>query len=172
MTTTASLSSKNMTSQAIAPARSTLLRSLLATGDSWGGPVARVVLAAVMFPHGAQKVLGWFGGYGWSGTMGFLTGTIGLPSALAALVILIEFVAPLLLVAGLATRLASLGIAAVMIGAVTTVHLANGFFMNWSGAQAGEGYEYHLLALALAAVLAIQGGGRLSADRSLSGARA
>jgi len=172
MNATASLSNTNMTSQAIAPVRGALLRTLLASGDSWGGPVARVVLAAVMFPHGAQKVLGWFGGYGWSGTMGFLTGTIGLPSALAALVMLIEFVAPLLLLVGLGTRLASLGIAAVMVGAVTTVHLANGFFMNWSGSQAGEGYEYHLLALALTAVLAIQGGGRLSVDRALAGVRA
>jgi len=121
-----------------------------------------------MFPHGAQKVLGWFGGYGWSGTMGFLTGQVGLPAALAALVIAIEFLAPVALVLGLGTRLAALGIAAVMGGAVVTVHAANGFFMNWSGTQAGEGFEYHLLALGLAAVLVVQGAGRLSLDRWLA----
>jgi len=129
---------------------------------------ARLLLAVVMFPHGAQKALGWFGGYGWSGTMGFLTGQVGLPAALAALVIGIEFLAPLFLVAGLATRAAALGIAAVMVGAVVTVHLPFGFFMNWSGAQGGEGFEYHLLALGLAVALLLEGAGRASLDRLLA----
>jgi len=125
-----------------------------------------------MFPHGAQKLLGWFGGYGFAGTLGFLTEKMGLPKPLAASVILIEFAAPLLLVAGLGTRFAALGIGAIMIGAIATVHASQGFFMNWSGAQAGEGFEYHLLALGLVAVLLAQGGSRLSLDRRLGARRA
>jgi putative oxidoreductase len=121
-----------------------------------------------MFPHGAQKLLGWCGGYGFSGTLGFLTKQMGLPTPLAAGVILIEFGAPLLLLAGLATRLAAFGIGAIMVGAIATVHASQGFFMNWGGTQAGEGFEYHLLALGLVGVLLIQGGGRLSLDRRLS----
>jgi len=126
------------------------------------------VLAVVIFPHGAQKVLGWFGGYGWDGTMGYLTGTIGLPTALAALVILIEFLGPVALLLGLCTRFAALGVLAVMVGAVQTVHRANGFFMNWTGKQGGEGYEYHLLAIGIALALILLGGGALSVDRKLA----
>ena len=151
-------------SRLVAPA----LRWLLGTRAGFGMTAARLLLAVVMFPHGAQKALGWFGGYGWSGTMGFLTGQVGLPAALAALVIGIEFLAPLFLVAGLATRAAALGIAAVMVGAVVTVHLPFGFFMNWSGAQGGEGFEYHLLALGLAVALLLEGAGRASLDRLLA----
>ena len=126
------------------------------------------MLAVVIFPHGAQKVLGWFGGYGWDGTMGYLTGTIGLPTALAALVILIEFLGPIALLLGFCTRFAALGIVAVMVGAVQTVHRANGFFMNWTGKQGGEGYEYHLLAIGIALALILLGGGALSVDRKLA----
>jgi putative oxidoreductase len=169
METTASFSTQNMTSQAFARSRSALVRRLLATEAGWEATAARLALAVVMFPHGAQKAFGWFGGYGWSGTMGFLTGTIGLPAPLAALVILIELLAPLLLLLGLATRAAALGIAAVMVGAVATVHLSQGFFMNWSGTQAGEGFEFHLLALGLAVALALGGGGRLALDRRIAG---
>lgn len=130
--------------------------------------LARATLAVVMFPHGAQKTLGWFGGYGWSGTMGFLTGQVGLPSPIAALVILLEFVGPLLLLAGLGTRAVALGFIGIMIGAITTVHAQHGFFMNWFGAQQGEGYEYHLLVIGLAAVVALQGAGRWSVDQCLA----
>jgi putative oxidoreductase len=126
--------------------------------------VQRLVLALVMFPHGAQKLLGWFGGHGLSGTMDFFTATMGLPTVVALLVIAIEFFAPLFLAAGLLTRPAALGIAAVMVGAVLTSHLSHGFFMNWGGGREGEGFEFHLLALALAVPLAIWGGGRASLD--------
>jgi putative oxidoreductase len=125
----------------------------------------RLTLAVVIFPHGAQKVLGWFGGPGWSGTMGWFTGTVGLPTALAALVMLIEFLAPLALGLGLLTRLAALGLIAVMIGAVVKVHFAVGFFMNWYGSQKGEGFEYHLLVIGMALALVVGGAGRLSVDR-------
>lgn len=168
MSSIASLSERNMTSQASADGRSALTRLVLGTSAGWSGLLARLVLAVVMFPHGAQKVLGWFGGYGFEGTLGFLSGQIGLPKPLAALVILIEFVGPMLLVLGLGTRLAALGLVAVMVGAIATVHAQYGFFMNWSGAQAGEGFEYHLLVIALALVLVLQGGGKLSLDARLA----
>jgi len=132
----------------------------------------RLVLGLVMFPHGAQKLLGWFGGYGFAGTMGFFTGTMHIPAPLAFLVIVSEFFGSLALIAGLGTRLAALGAAAVMIGAVLTSHLDNGFFMNWFGQQKGEGFEYHLLALALAVPLVVEGAGARSADAWLRQRRA
>jgi putative oxidoreductase len=125
----------------------------------------RLALAAVIFPHGAQKLLGWFGGYGFSGTMGFFTEQLGLPGLLAFLVIFIEFFGALALAAGVLGRAAAAGIAAVMIGAVVTTHLPNGFFMNWSGTQSGEGFEFHLLAVGIAAALVIKGSGAASVDR-------
>ena len=142
-----------------------MLNALLATDASRTRLVQRAVLGAVMFPHGAQKLLGWFGGHGWDGTMGYLTGAVGLPTPLAALVILAESLGAIALVLGLGTRVAALGIAAVMIGAVFTSHLEPGFFMNWFGNQTGEGFEYHLLALALALPLVAAGGGAFSLDR-------
>lgn len=149
-------------------ARGGLLRLVLATEGDWGATVARVALGAVMLPHGAQKLLGWFGGYGFQGTMGFLTTQAGLPYPLALLVILIESIGALGLLLGLAGRVMAAGVAAVMVGAVVTVHLANGFFMNWSGAQPGEGFEYHILAIALALVVMLRGSGAASVDRALS----
>lgn len=149
-----------------APARA--WTALLATDDDRTTALLRVVLGAVMLPHGLQKTAGWFGGYGFEGTMGFLTGSVGLPWLLGALVIAIESVGAVMLLAGLGTRLAALGTGAVMVGAIATVHGAHGFFMNWSGAQGGEGFEYHLLALALAVALTIRGGGAWSADRALA----
>ena len=127
----------------------------------------RLLLGAVMFPHGAQKLLGWFGGYGFDGTMNYFTGTMHIPSALAFLVIASEAFGSLGLLFGLGTRLAAFGAAATMIGAVLTTHLKVGFFMNWFGNQPGEGLEYHLLALALALPLVVRGGGAFSLDRRL-----
>ena len=121
-----------------------------------------------MFPHGAQKALGWFGGHGWSGTMGFLTETIGLPSVAAAGVILLELVGPILLLLGLATRPVAAGFIGLMVGAIATVHAQHGFFMNWFGAQAGEGFEYHLLLIGAALALVLTGGGRWSLDGRLA----
>lgn len=159
-----------MTSQSLtvqAASRQSLLSRLLATDAALAPAVLRATLAIVMFPHGAQKALGWFGGYGWSGTMGFLTGQIGLPGPFAALLILLEFLGPLLLFAGLGTRAVAAGFVAIMLGAITTVHAQHGFFMNWFGAQKGEGYEFHLLVIGGAIALALTGGGRWSFDRRL-----
>ena len=130
--------------------------------------LARVALGAVMFPHGAQKALGWFGGYGFSGTMGFFTGKMGIPAPFAALAIAAEFLGAIGLVSGTLSRVAAFGIAATMLVAIATVHAGNGFFMNWTGAQAGEGFEYHLLAIALAAIVMVKGAGSFSLDRLIS----
>jgi putative oxidoreductase len=166
MTTTATV--MNETSHRTLRARGGLLSRLLGTSADFAPTVARVALGLVMLPHGAQKLLGWFGGYGWSGTMGFLTGPLGLPWLVAALVILIESVGSALLVVGLGGRIMAAGVAAIMAGAVAKVHLANGFFMNWAGNQAGEGFEYHVLAMALAVVVMVRGSGALSLDRALT----
>jgi putative oxidoreductase len=129
--------------------------------------VLRLALGAVMFPHGAQKMLGWFGGYGFSATMQGMTSSMGLPGFMVFLVIMIEFVGAIALILGFMGRLMSFGIGVVMAGAMFMAHWANGFFMNWSGKQAGEGFEYHLLAIGMAIALTIMGSGRWSVDSAL-----
>lgn len=148
--------------------RESALHSLVATDGRAAATIARLALGLVIFPHGAQKMLGWFGGYGLSATYASLTSKAGLPGVVAGAVIFTEFVASLLLITGTFTRIAAFGIMSVMIGAMLTAHLPNGFFMNWTGTQAGEGFEYHLLAIGLALVAIILGGGALSIDRVLT----
>jgi putative oxidoreductase len=143
------------------------IHSTLATGDSWTPTALRLVLAVIAFPHGAQKLLGWFGGYGFDGTMGYFT-SLGIPYALGVLAILAETIGALALAAGIATRIAALGFAANMAVAALLVHLPHGFFMNWFGNQKGEGIEYFVLAIAAAATVMVHGGGRLSIDRALT----
>lgn len=141
-----------------------MLKRFCETDGSWTQLILRATLALVMFPHGAQKLLGWFGGYGLSGTMGFFTDTMGIPAPLALLVIVAESLGAVALALGLVSRLAAAGIVAVMIGAVVTTHLPHGFFMNWAGAQGGEGFEFHLLAIALATAIVLRGPGRWALD--------
>ena len=140
------------------------LQLLINTNSSFGPLVARLVLGFVMLPHGAQKILGWFGGHGFAGTMQFFTGTMHIPALFAFLAIAAEFAGALGLIAGLLSRVAAFGVAAVMVVAILTVHASNGFFMNWAGSQKGEGFEYHLLAIGLALVVMIQGAGKASLD--------
>jgi putative oxidoreductase len=147
-----------------------MLRKLTATDGSIATTILRAVLGIVFFAHGSQKMLGWFGGYGFTGTMGFFTGTMHIPAPFAFLAIAAEFFGGLGLILGLLTRVAAFGIAVNMLVAIFTVHLPFGFFMNWTGAQKGEGFEYHLLTLAICAFLMIQGGGAASVDRKLSSA--
>lgn len=131
--------------------------------------IARLALGIVVFPHGAQKLLGWFGGYGFEGTMGFLTGAAGLPWIVALLVILIEFFGAVFLIAGFATRLAALCIIGTFVGVVLTSHLNSGFFMNWyKQPNTGEGLEYFILLFGLAIVSLIAGGGKASIDAVIS----
>jgi putative oxidoreductase len=130
--------------------------------------VLRLALAVVIFPHGAQKVLGWFGGYGFAGTLHFFTTMMHIPAPLAVLAILAEFVGPILLVLGLFTRLGALAITVNMVVAVLTVHLANGFFMNWMGQQKGEGVEYFIYAITVGLILTVVGSGRFALDAALA----
>lgn len=129
--------------------------------------VLRLTLAGVLLPHGLQQSLGLFGGYGFVGTMGFYTHSAGLSYGLALTVIAVLNLGPVLLLAGLGTRLAALACGLFLAGAMLTAHLSNGFFMNWYGTQHGEGYEYHLLGMGLALALILQGGGRFALDRIL-----
>ncbi len=137
---------------------------LFKTHAGYGPLLLRLTLGGVFFPHGAQKVLGWFGGYGIAGTMGFFTQALHIPAPLAALAIATEFLGAIALLAGVLTRVAALGIIGLMVVAIATVHAPNGFFMNWSGHQAGEGFEYHLLAIGIALALVVQGSGRWGID--------
>ncbi len=145
------------------------VKLLFQTNSSAAPLIARAALALVMFPHGAQKMLGWFGGHGFSGTMNFFTGTMHIPALFAFLAIFAEFAGSIALLLGVFSRLAAFGVGAVMVVAIATVHAANGFFMNWQGNQKGEGFEYHLLALGLALIVVIHGGGKASIDRLLAG---
>ena len=145
------------------------MRKILSTSNDFTLTILRLILGIVFFAHGAQKMLGWFGGYGFHGTMGFFTQTMGIPAPLAFLAICAEFFGGLGLIVGLLSRIAAFGIICNMIVAVLTVHIHNGFFMNWTGQQKGEGFEYHLLAIAIGLVILIKGAGALSIDRALSG---
>jgi putative oxidoreductase len=145
-----------------------MFKKLLQTQDDISSFVLRVLLGIVMFPHGAQKLLGWFGGYGFSGTMGFFTDKMGIPVVFAFLVIITEFFGSLALIAGFATRLAAFGIGCIMLVATLMVHLPHGFFMNWAGKQQGEGFEFHLLAMAISVALMISGAGRWSVDGAVT----
>lgn len=145
-----------------------MLQKIIKTNNSKAASILRVALGLVLFPHGAQKLLGWFGGFGFTGTMNYFTGTLHLPWIIALLVILIEFFAALMLITGTATRVAALLIIINFIGVILTAHLNNGFFINWLGNQKGEGYEYHLLIIGMAASLLISGAGTFSVDSMMS----
>jgi putative oxidoreductase len=149
-----------------------MVRKLFATNDDTATAILRVLLGVVFFAHGAQKMLGWFGGYGFSGTMGFFTGMMHIPAPLAFLAIAAEFFGGLGLILGFLTRIAAFGIAVNMLVAIAAVHGSFGFFMNWTGAQKGEGFEYHLLVLAITAFLMIRGAGAFSIDRTIATAYA
>jgi len=144
-----------------------MFRKILHTNNDYALTIVRVVLGVVFFAHGAQKALGWFGGAGFGGTMQLFTARLGIPALFAFLAIMAEFLGGLGLIIGLLSRIAALGIAVNMIVAVFKVHAANGLFMNWSGHQRGEGFEFHLLAIAMALLVMIRGGGALSLDRVL-----
>ena len=148
-----------------------MFRKLVSTTNDSTLTVLRLVLGVVFLAHGAQKMLGWFGGYGFSATMGFFTQQMGIPAALAFLAIAAEFFGGLGLVVGFLGRVAAFGILSNMVVAVLMVHLPYGFFMNWAGNQKGEGFEYHLLAIALGLAILVKGSGAFSVDRLLTGPR-
>jgi len=135
-------------------------------GD-WGALIARVFLGVVILPHGLQKLLGLFGGYGFSATVEYFSST-GIPGLIGVLIVLRESFGALFLILGLLSRISAAGIALIMLGAIVMIHSQFGFFMNWFGAQAGEGFEYHLLALGLALVVIVKGGGKWALDGEIS----
>ena len=170
MNTTLSLPEKNdeRHSLGLTPARKAgVFSSLIATDGAAWPAILRLTLGAVMLPHGAQKTLGLFHGYGFAATVKYFVEQIHLPAALAVLVIFLEAFGALALLAGAFTRAAAIGIGVVMLGAIATVHWPVGFFMNWFGNQAGEGFEYHLLVLGMVVAIVIGGGGKASVDRLL-----
>ena len=145
-----------------------MFHKLFSTSNDFVLTIVRLALGVTFFMHGAQKMLGWFGGYGFHATMGTFT-HLGIPAPLAFLAICAEFFGGLGLLVGLLSRIAALGIMVNMLVAIATVHHVNGFFMNWTGQQKGEGFEYHLLAIALAIVVLIKGSGAVSIDRAIAG---
>jgi len=145
-----------------------MFKKLVNTDNDIATLVIRVLLGVVFFPHGMQKLLGWYGGYGFIGSMGFFTETLHVPAIFAFLAIMAEGLGSLGLITGLLTRVAAFGIGVNMVVAVYMLHWQNGFFMNWFGNQKGEGFEFHLLVIAIAVALIIKGGGALSVDRALA----
>lgn len=139
-------------------------QQIFGTRNDWTGPILRLALGLILFPHGAQKVLGWFGGPGFSNEMAFFTDTLHLPWLIAFLIIIIEFFGALSLIIGFASRIWSVAIISLFIGIIFTAHVENGFFMNWFGTQKGEGYEYHLLIIGLSLALLVNGSGKYAVD--------
>jgi len=149
----------------------TFFNPLFATQPRFTLFLLRLVLGFLFFVHGSQLVFGWFGGYGLGGSIGAFTEKMAIPAFLAYLAVFSQFLGGLALIFGFMTRIAALGIAVDMIVAIFLVHLPNGLFMNWYGNQKGEGFEYHLLAVATALTLVIAGGGILSIDRAMAAPR-
>jgi putative oxidoreductase len=142
----------------------TMIEMLISTKPDLVRAIARCVLGLIFFAHGAQKILGWYGGPGFNATFQVFTKQLRIPAGLAVLVMSAELFGGLGLVVGLLSRIAALGIALTMFGAVLMVHRRHGLFMNWYGNQEGQGFEYHLLAIALAIVVTVKGGGAFSID--------
>ena len=146
-----------------------MLRKLIETdGNDLAALIARLALGLVVLPHGLQKLFGMFGGYGFGPTVEFFA-SIGVPAFIAVLVILGDSFGALFLLLGFISRVSVAGITLIMIGAVFLVHLPNGFFLNWDGTQKGEGFEFHILALGLALIVILRGGGKWSLDGIIGG---
>jgi len=143
-------------------------KNLFTTHNDWTGLIARLTIGLILFPHGAQKALGLFGGFGFSGTLGYFTGTLHIPWLIGFLVVFIEFIGSILLLAGAGSRLWAALMVVLMTGIIFTAHIHNGFFMNWLGNQKGEGYEYHLLVVGLCVAVLVNGSGKFSVDRLIS----
>jgi putative oxidoreductase len=142
-----------------------MFKYIIKTDNEVSSLILRLFLGIVFFPHGMQKLLGWFGGYGFSATMNNFTQSMGIPYFFALLAVIAESFGAMGLITGFLTRIAAFGISCVMIVAILTVHIHNGFFMNWFGNKTGEGYEYHLLAIGIAVAIILKGGGKWSLDR-------
>ena len=148
-------------------AASRVVSGLLSTSDSRSLTFLRIILGAVMLPHGLQKTVGWFGGYGFDATLGYF-GTMGIPVLFGFLAIAAESAGAIALITGFATRIAAFGVGATITVAALMAHVQNGFFMDWSGQQKGEGFEFHIVLVAISLVLMAGGAGRYSLDRLVS----
>ncbi|HET6143685.1 MAG TPA: DoxX family protein [Candidatus Acidoferrales bacterium] len=147
-----------------------MFKKLLRTRNDGVLTLIRVVAGGVMLPHGMQKMFGWFGGAGFSGTIhGF--GQRGFPAPLVILVIAAEFLGSIGLILGFVSRIAAFGIAVDMTVAAIMVTSKFGLFINWAGKQKGEGMEYQLLMIGMTLAIVIAGGGALSVDRALAGGK-
>jgi len=136
--------------------------------QSWSLFISRLALGAVLLPHGMQKVLGVFGGHGFTATISAFE-SMGMPFIIAMLVILAEFAGSIGLLLGAGTHFMAFSIALTMSGAMFLGgHIYNGFFMNWFGTQKGEGIEYFILVIGLALSLVIGGSGKYSFDNLIS----
>lgn len=144
---------------------------LLRTERDFSALFLRVTLAVVLFPHGAQKMLGWFGGKGLEPTLQHFQSDLNIPLVFGILAIAAEFLGAVGLFLGLLTRVAAFAVAVEMVAAVYLVHLNFGFFMNWMGQQTGEGFEYHILVFGICLALLLKGGGSWSIDRAITGRR-
>ena len=144
-----------------------MYRFIYKTSNSPAQLIIRLALAVVIFPHGAQKVFGWFGGPGFSKTLQIFSG-MGFPPWSTVLLMIIETLGSLFLAFGILTRLCAMAIGTSITICMFMHHVQNGFFMNWFGKQQGEGIEYHILVIGIVLALVISGGGMLSADRHLA----
>jgi putative oxidoreductase len=144
-----------------------MLLHIFATDSDWVQTISRIILGIIFFAHGSQKVLGWFGGLGLKKTVQTMTGSLRVPPVLALLAISAEFLGGIGLIVGLFGRIAAAGIGVIMLVGILMVHGKYGLFMNWYGDREGHGYEYHLLAVALALLVVVNGSGALSLDRLL-----
>jgi len=167
-TMTSSVTARSLTTTLPDAHRASRVRALLfETTPSIGPTILRLTLAVVLFAHGAQKLLGWYGGEGIRYTLDNMTAT-GLPAVVVLFIVLTEFFGALLLLLGFLTRVAALCTLVLMAGAVALVHGEYGFFMNWAGQKSGEGIEYHLLVMGMAAALLVMGGGSASLDQGMA----
>lgn len=145
-----------------------MFKSILKTDNSISPLFIRLALGAVMFAHGSQKVLGWFGGAGFEKTINIFSTQLHFPFWMTLLLMFTEFFGSLGLMFGFLTRPSALGIGAAMAACAYMNHLKNGFFMNWFGQQKGEGFEFHVLVVGICLALLFKGGGLISIDRLFS----
>lgn len=145
-----------------------MFKALLRTDNNMGSIFLRLALGIVMFPHGAQKVLGLFGGPGYEKTVEMFTTKMHFPVYAVILLMITEFVGSLCLITGLFTRVFALAIGISMAICAYGNHIQNGFFMNWMGNQKGEGFEFHILVAGIALALAVKGGGAFSIDKMIA----
>jgi putative oxidoreductase len=146
----------------------TIVKNIFQTSENAASTILRLILGTVLFAHGAQNMTGWFGGEGFTSTMHYFTQTVGLAYIVAFLVIFLQFFGALFILIGFTTRVMALGIWGMFVGMIATVHYEYGFFMNWFGTNAGEGYEYHILVIGICSALLVLGGGAWSIDRKVT----